>query len=277
MAASLPLSGFADEIDPSLDVQLATLKELNVPALDLRSVNGVNVLDLTVADLISIKEQCVAAGIAVQAIGSPVNKVDYNVFAQAKEFDRLGKAIKAAELMNCRRIRIFAPRVPAEDAEELAPKILDWMGEQLARAESQDMILIVENDDTYWNAYPDNSRRMFDALGNDNFKAAFDFANTVLIGFKPMQDWLPWLLPHIDTLHIKDAIQEGRQVVPAGQGEGQIQESLEWLLGQGWSGTLTIEPHLQAAGPFGGFSGPELFGEAVKALRSLLERAGVAA
>src|SRR5580704_15471298 len=106
MPPILPLSGFADEIDPSLDVQIETLKKLQIPGLDLRSVDGVNVLDLSMSDFLRIQEACQAGGIVVQSIGSPVNKIQYDVMAQAKELDRLKKAIKAAQLLNCKRIRV---------------------------------------------------------------------------------------------------------------------------------------------------------------------------
>ena len=51
-------------------------------------------------------------------------------------------------------------------------------------------------------------------------------------------------------------------------------ETLRWLLTQGWSGPLTIEPHLASAGAFGGFSGEQLFEVAVDALRQVVSEAG---
>jgi sugar phosphate isomerase/epimerase len=66
------------------------------------------------------------------------------------------------------------------------------------------------------------------------------------------------------------------KIMPAGEGDGQIVETLKWLKENGWSGPLTIEPHLKAAGPYGGFSGPELFKVAADALKNVLNKAGVA-
>ena len=269
------LSGFADEIDGSLEVQLETLKKLRIPGLDLRSVGGVNVMELTNDDVFRVGDLCREAGIHVQSIGSPVNKIPYDVMAQARELDRLDRAIKVANHLNVKRIRVFSPEVPAGQAKELGPKIIAWMRDQSRRALEGGVVLIVENDGRYWNAFPDNAKRMFDELGGPNFKAAFDFANTVLIGYLPMPAWFPWILPHLDTLHIKDAVHTTGKVVPAGDGDAQIEETLKWLIGTGWSGPLTLEPHLQAAGPFGGFSGADLFGEAAGALRSILDRLGV--
>jgi sugar phosphate isomerase/epimerase len=164
--------------------------------------------------------------------------------------------------------------VPEGREEELAPNVIVWMSEQRRLAIDQGVILIHENDAKFWGAYPDNSKRLYNELHGPNFKAAFDFANTVLLGYRPMQDWFPWILPFLDTLHIKDAIQEGHKIVPAGEGDGQIEETLRFLIGQGWKGNLTIEPHLQAAGPLGGFSGAQLFETAVSALRTVLTNAG---
>ena len=271
--AKFVLSAFADEISPSLAEQVRVLEELGVSGLDLRSVDGVNVLDLDNSILYKVHESCQAAGLHVQSIGSPVNKIPYDVLGQGRELDRLNKAIKIAQHINVKRIRIFAPEVPKELEQELAPKILDWMREQKDRADAQGVMLLLENDARYYSAFPHISQLLFDKLGGPSFKAAFDFANTVLIGYRP-KDWFPWLLPHLDTLHIKDAVEREGKVVPAGQGDGEIGETLGYLIKEGWNGPLTLEPHLQAAGAFGGFSGEQLFREAVGALRSVLAEVG---
>jgi hypothetical protein len=53
-----------------------------------------------------------------------------------------------------------------------------------------------------------------------------------------------------------------------------MRETLEFLIEQGWKGTLTVEPHLKAGGPYGGTSGPELFEVAVNSLRKVVRDAG---
>ena len=269
------LSAFADEISPVLETQVSTLARLKGPGLDLRSVNGVNVLDLTPDDLQRVHDACAENGLHIQAIGSPVNKVAYEVLNEAREYDRLKRAIRAAHLVNVKRIRIFSPMVADDQHDELASKVMDWMHSQKRLAEAEGVILIHENDDRYWGAHPKNAKRMMETLAGDHFRFAYDFANTVLQGYRTMTDWFPWVIPYIDTLHIKDAIEADHQVVKAGAGEGQILEGLQALMTAGWKGPLTIEPHLAAAGPFGGFSGAELFEVAVTALREVADQAGV--
>lgn len=270
---TFPLSGFADEIAADLETQIATLVRLGIKGLDLRSVDGVNVLQIGGERLVEIGEKCKAAGLHIQCVGSPVNKVYYGANARRDERAKFLTAVNAAKSLGTKRIRIFSPEVPTGQNELMWPDLRSWMADMVDLAKSEGMIILHENDGKYFGAYPENAKKLFEAFGGPHFKAAFDFANTVLIGYRPMRDWFPWLLPHLDTLHVKDAIESEGKVVPAGEGDGQLRETLEWLIGQGWRGTLTLEPHLQATGPFGGFSGPELFEAAVTALRALLSSA----
>lgn len=272
---SFCLSGFADEISADLDVQVATLERLNVSGLDLRSVGGVNVLDLSLEDLQRVHDACAEHGLHVQAIGSPVNKVQFEPLNEAREYEKLRKAIKAAHRVNVKRIRIFTPMVPDDQHDAAAAKVISWMLLQKKLAQDEGIVLIHENDDRYWAAHPANAKRLMETIGNDSFRFAFDFANTVLQGYRTMTDWFPWIVPYIDTLHIKDAIQTEHKIVPAGEGEGELLEAFRYLVSEGWSGPLTVEPHLAAAGPLGGFSGEELFAVAVDALRNVAAQAGI--
>jgi sugar phosphate isomerase/epimerase len=264
------LSAFADEISPELDVQLATLKQMSVGGLDLRSVRGKNVLDLSDEEVLEVRRRCEAEGVLPQAVGSPVNKVELTDRNRETELGRLERAIKVAKLLGIARIRIFSPEAP--EGTDPWGEVSAWMCEQVEMAEDNDILLLHENDGRFYGAYPKNAERLMSEFGGKNFKAAFDFANTVLLGYLPWDDWFPWILPHLDTLHIKDA-RDGK-IVPAGEGDGQMERSFRWLIEQGWEGTMTLEPHLQVGGPYGGYTGEELFGTAVNALRQTLAAAG---
>jgi sugar phosphate isomerase/epimerase len=58
--------------------------------------------------------------------------------------------------------------------------------------------------------------------------------------------------------------------VPAGQGDGQVADTLAALRDSGFAGYMSLEPHLATAERFGGFSGPEAFRRAAQALKALL-------
>lgn len=263
------LTGFADEIAASLEDQIATMSELGIKGIDLRNVDGVHVLSLTESHIDVINHRLREAGMYISSIGSPVNKVPYDILGEAVELDKLRKALHIGALLNCRKIRIFTPEYDGDDIG----RVISWMAGQRRLAEEYDAVLIHENDARYWGAYPENARRLFEDLASPNFKAAFDFANTVLIGFRPWDDWFPWILPYLDTLHIKDA--KDGLVTVAGEGDGQIERTLRFLHESGWSGPLTLEPHLSNVGHFGGYSGAQLFTEATNGLRRVMAAVGI--
>ena len=274
MGERFVLTGFGDEISPDLNEQVDTLAGLDIQYMDLRSCDGINVLDLAPSDLRRIHDVCAEKGIRIQSIGSPVNKVPFDVMNQAPEFEKLRKAIKAAQHVNVKRVRIFSPEVPPDKHDEMSKRVISWLSEQRRLADDYGVTLMHENDGTLWGAYPQNAKRLFEALGSPSFRAVFDFANSTLIGFDAQTDWLPWLTPYLDTIHVKDAIHSEGRVVPTGEGDGKIAESLRYLIAQDWSGALTLEPHLDSAGKFGGFSGGKLFGVAAEALRQAIAQAG---
>src|SRR2546422_4133247 len=101
------LSAFADEISPDLDEQIAVLSSEHIHFLDLRSVENINVLDLTDQQVAGIKKTLDAHGIGVAAIGSPIGKVpiDSSFDEHLHHFER---AITLAHAFQTPSIRIFS-------------------------------------------------------------------------------------------------------------------------------------------------------------------------
>jgi sugar phosphate isomerase/epimerase len=80
------------------------------------------------------------------------------------------------------------------------------------------------------------------------------------------------LRPYIEYVHVKDALAGSRRVVPAGEGDGEMEETLSALHASGFDGFFSLEPHLASSGTYRGFSGPELFRKATQAFKDLLRR-----
>jgi sugar phosphate isomerase/epimerase len=83
------------------------------------------------------------------------------------------------------------------------------------------------------------------------------------------------LRPFLVYLQVKDAVAAAGEVVPAGQGDGQVRETLTALRDSGFAGFMSLEPHLAQAGRFGGFSGQEGFRRAATALKILLDELSI--
>jgi sugar phosphate isomerase/epimerase len=78
-----------------------------------------------------------------------------------------------------------------------------------------------------------------------------------------------------DNLQVKDALATTGEVVPAGQGDGQVPEAMPALRDSGITGYKSLEPHLATAGQFGGFGGPDSSRRAAQALKALLSELSV--
>lgn len=272
-AAKTYLTGFGDEISPDLDVQLATLKRLDLEGLDLRTAFGKNVLMLTDDEVDEVGAKVSSYGLRVQSVSSPVNKVKYSEAGRGEELKKLERAADIAIRLGIQRIRIFSPETDPNGGSEAWPEVKAWMADQVALAKSKGVVLLHENDGHFFGAWPANSRLLLEEFSGPHFRAIFDFGNSVLIGCRTMRDWFPWLLPYVDTLHIKDAVADGHRFAASGEGDGEMVEAFRFLFSEGWAGPLTLEPHAQIAGPQGGFSGEESFEYAVNALRSVLRQA----
>ena len=65
---------------------------------------------------------------------------------------------------------------------------------------------------------------------------------------------------------------EEHKNVPAGQGDGQIPRLIADAVAHGYDGFCVLEPHLVLAEQSYGFTGPERFGDAARALKACLDK-----
>lgn len=263
------LSAFGDEIAADLAVQLDVLSALDIHHVELRGAWGRNVLDLDGDDLARAKTLLDERGFGVSAIGSPVGK---SAVSESRDFElgRLERAIRAADALGTRLIRVFSFYVANDEAEQWRDKVLARMALLSERAEHAGVTLLHENEK---DIFGDTAARCHDLLATINSPAlrlAFDPANFVQVGVRPMADAWPLLAEYVRHVHIKDAVFSDGTVRPAGEGDGGIPQLLAALVERGYSGFLTLEPHLQVAGPSGGYSGEAGMRTAVAALRGLL-------
>src|SRR6266446_3827270 len=284
------LSAFADEISPDLDEQIAVLTSEHIHFLDLRGVWNTNVLDLTDQQVARIKETLDAHGIGVAAIGSPIGKVPIDSSFD-EHLHRFERAITVARALQTPYIRIFSFYPPAttgerndSDAVNVAPRfiageyrdeVLRRLREMTARARAAGVILLHENEK---DIYGDTIARCVDLLQNCNdphfqshFQSVFDPANFIQCGQTPYPDAYEALRPWLRYVHVKDARSDG-SVVAAGEGMARWPDLLQRLREDGYDGFFSLEPHLAAGGQFSGFSGPDLFRHASRALQGMLNK-----
>jgi len=271
---SFTLSAFGDEIADDLATQLDLLASERIYHLELRGAWGLNVLALDDAQLARAATLRRERGFGISAIGSPIGKSGLDQ-PRAFELERLERAIAAADALGTRLIRIFSFHMPPGAAARHRDEVLERMAALAERAAQSGVTLVHENEK---GIYGDTAERCQDILATVNSPAlrmAFDPANFVQVGVRPMTEAWPRLAEYTTHVHIKDAVFEDGSVRPAGAGDGEIPELIAALVARGYQGFLTLEPHLKIAGPAGGFSGESGMRVAIQALRTVLNLAGV--
>ncbi len=270
------LTGFADEISPDLDEQLATLAQESIRYLELRGVWGTNILKLTDDELGRVQSTLGQAGVKVSSIGSPIGKIKITDDF-APHLDDFRRAIDAARTLDAPFIRIFSFFIPhGEDPANYRREVLERLGRLVREAEGSGVTLVHENEKEIYGDVPSRCLDILKELDSPVLRAAWDPANFVQCGVRPHTEGYEALRPYIAYVHIKDALLDTGKVVPPGQGDGQLRETLAALRDSGFDGFFSLEPHLQAAGTYSGFSGPDLFRTAAQALKGLLQEQGIA-
>ncbi|WP_373886464.1 sugar phosphate isomerase/epimerase family protein [Sinomonas sp. ASV322] len=270
------LSGFADEIDADPRVQAAVMRALGASYVEVRGAWGVNIVDMSEEQLAELKTIFDEAGLKASAIASPIGKVDVSLPVE-HEVERLGRALRAAEVLGAPYIRLFSFYYEGRTAEEVRDAVIERMTALARRAEGTGVTLVHENEKDIFGDIPSRVLDIVESVNSPALKLAWDPANFVQVGVKPFTEGYEALRPHVAYLQVKDALAASGQVVPAGEGDGEVLETVEALRDSGYTGFASLEPHLAHAYETGGFSGPYAFGVAARAFAKVLDAAGVAA
>jgi len=274
-AVDWKLSGFGDEIDTDPLVQSAVLLALGAHHIEVRSAWGVNVVDLDEEATARLRALLDEKGLAVSAVASPIGKVDVSLPAHL-EVDRLLRVIRVAKTLGTGYIRVFSFfRAEQQTAEDIRAAVIERMTLLAETAETHGVVLLHENEKGVYGDTPGRVLDIIESVGSPALKVAWDSANFVQVGVRPFTEGYALLRPHLEYLQVKDAVAATGEVVPAGEGDGELLETLGALLTDGYTGFASLEPHLASAHELGGFSGPVAFGDAARALRRLTDHIGV--
>lgn len=243
MLKNCTISGFADEIDVDLQKQIALLNELGVKQVEFRSANGKGVADYTEEEAQKAMELLRVNGISVSAVGSPIGKI---LITDPFEphFETFRHVVRLAKVFGTRYIRVFSFFIPqGEDPEQYREEVLRRLKCFADYAKEQDVVLLHENEKEIYGDVASRCKTIFDALYSEYFQCTFDFANFVQCRQDTLEAY-EMLSGYIKYVHVKDALWKNGQVVPAGEGDGHVKEILQKLDKAGYSGCLSLEPHL---------------------------------
>lgn len=268
------LSGFSDEISPDFTEQCQVATGLGLRYLEVRSAWDVNILDLDARQLRLLRSTLQEFGLGVSSIGSPIGKIPI-----AQEFgphlDRMKHAAEVAHLLEAPFVRIFSFFLAPGTAQQHRGEVIDRMRALTRVAEDADLVLLHENEKEIYGDVPARCLDLVRSVASPHLRLAWDPANFVQVGVKPFTEGYAALRPHLAYVQIKDALLTDGSVTPAGEGDGEVVDTVRALRDDGFQGFFSLEPHLGSLTAFGAYSGPERFTRAWKAFTDILTAEGI--
>ena len=242
MPARLALAVIGDEIGPSVTEMLSFCDENKVRRLDMRTVDGRNLLGMTLDEVDAIGRQLKTAGISVPTFVSPVlkwaapgkapagGKVDFAFDpSTCPTDDPLAHAFDVATVLGASKIRVFTYLRYAgfKPDDLLAP-----MGRLVDLAERHDTTVEIENEPVCNIGSMPELTGYFASLGEPSpwLRPLVDIGNSWSMGQPPSDDDFETLGPMVDLIHLKDRDFEAKRTVPLGDGKVPWARELTRLL-----------------------------------------------
>jgi sugar phosphate isomerase/epimerase len=270
------LSGFGDEVDPDPAVQAAVLLALGASHIEVRSAWGTNVSELEPEAVERLKAILDEKGLKVSAVASPIGKIDVSVPVE-HELARLRQIISVAKGLDTKYIRIFSfYRAEEQSHEDIRDSVMERMTALTNEAAASGVVLLHENEKGIYGDTPERVLDIMETVDSPALRIAWDSANFVQVGVKPYTEGYAMLRPYLEYFQVKDAVSRTGEVVPAGEGDGELDATIAALKADGFAGFTSLEPHLASTHELGGFSGPVAFGSAARAFAALAAKNGVA-
>lgn len=276
--------------------------------------NGVkNVMNLTKTEINKIRHLEDEYGLNVSSIGSPVGKVKlldvddgtHNKYVPFKKYldKEVKKACDLAHAFETKLIRGFSFYHPRGTApEEHLPLVVDQLGQIAEVCHRSDLTFGLELEANLVGQSGELLAEIYRQVNHPALALIFDGANVVTLGYSADEVFQQYrvMKPGMGWLHIKDyrhphpvkktdhVDEEAlKHFVPADMGHTGHEAILRdfrdlipklerKLKKRGIPGVfLDLEPHVKGGGQFGGFSGPDGLGVALRGLCRTLDYVGI--
>lgn len=286
------------------------LKQYSPRFIDVNSTGEVkHVVTLNKAEYQTLAKLHVEYGVRVTSIGSRIGKVklqdkedgSHNKFVPFKDYlkTEVASTINAAHALDTKLIRGFSFYPPrGEDPQKFFQQAVDQIGQIADICGKEGLVYGLEIEPNLMGDSGAMMAKLARAVKRKNMLLIFDGGNVACQNknaiqcyqeYLEMRDYLGWM--HIKDYKIESnltwtgAVDEERlkNFVPCDRGDGghdlvlkdlrehlpKLEKRIKSLGATGFY--LEVEPHLKGGGQFGGFSGPDGLGVAVRSLCRLLD------
>ena len=276
--------------------------------------NGIkNAMALTKTELKQVVKMQKDYGLSVATVGSPIGKVKLldvddgtkNQFIPFKQY--LNKNVKhacsVANALGTKLLRGFSFYHPVgTEPEDHLPQVVDQLGQIADVCASEGLVFGLEVEANLVGQTGHLLGKIHKQVKNPALVLIFDGANLVCQGMTPDEVFADYLAmkPGLGWIHVKDYrhssagerlthIDEAslKNFVPADIGDTgheaifrdlakdlpKLEKRMKKLGAPGF--IFDLEPHVKGGGQFGGFSGPDGFGVALRGLCKVLDYVGI--
>ncbi|GIP39809.1 hypothetical protein J31TS4_30890 [Paenibacillus sp. J31TS4] len=253
------LGVLTDEVSPKLVEALEWIEQQGFEHVEIRMVDGKNIMTVTDEEATLIKESVAGRGLYVSAIASPVFKcaldpkravASGDTFGQDEEsveahFAKLQRAFEVAQLLGTNKIRIFS--FWREQQPELyEEEIVGHLKRAAELAEKAGILLLLENEPACNGGFAAEVGRLARLVDSPALKVLWDPGNEEYGGCPSFPDGYEQVKDVLGHVHLKDAYltEEGTpRCVPIGMGNVPFEAQLRALERDGYDGLFTIETH----------------------------------
>ena len=232
----LALAVIGDEIGPSLDEMISFCSENEVRRLDMRTVEGKNLLGMTLDEAGAIARRIEQAGLTVPTFVSPLlkwpapgkeaagGKVDFAFDpADCPGDDPLVHAFDMATVFGADKIRVFSHlRYPGYRPEDLLGRF-----ERLADLSLTYSVTVEIENESVCNIGSLAELAEFFTIAQEalesnpmagQLRPLVDIGNAWSMGVPPTDAEIALLAPYVDLIHLKDRDLSAKRTVPLGDG-----------------------------------------------------------
>ncbi|MFP5416164.1 MAG: sugar phosphate isomerase/epimerase family protein [Actinomycetes bacterium] len=265
----ITLTGFTDEALLAPRAQLAMARDAGLAHVELRRVGVTGVLRLSPRALARTQASLDAHGLKVSCVATALGKTRVEA-PLGPQTEQLRRAAAVAHRFGTPLVRTFSWYTHDPDADRT--RVLHQIAVLAEVADAEGVTLLHENEKGVFGSTPERCVELVEATSGA-LRLILDPANFVQCGVRPAEAWT-LLADLVDYVHAKDARAATGRVVPVGDGDAQWPELARALATSGWSGFVSVEPHLGLGGRGGPVSRGRWLG-ALATARSVLSDAGV--
>ena len=233
------LSVISDEIDPGLARALDVCEELGIDAVELRTLDGVQVVNRSEAELTAIRAELDRRGFSVCAVASPYLKCNRG----EDQAQMLDCALRAAVVLGAPIVRAFG-YWREHDAAAALPDLGRALHDATAQVTSAELILALENEHDCNVATALEASTALDAADAPLLRLIWDPGNAAMLDRAAWSGLggLDTIVERVAHVHLKDVSAAG-EWTRIGDGIIDFRAQLACLADAGYDGCLSFETH----------------------------------